>query len=201
MVSTRRQKQALSIVSNPLKIEVILHQVFSFLPGNWLYLGAVCKEWRDVYAGRAVSEVRSFHFFSSRGFNVACGPKTTLYSAAVASPLTVRMAHSCGLAMEDNYHLELRAGLHANIKTLMVLNELGMSLSCALVEAVALSGRLDVLQHLLVEEQCCSMPSRSSYYAARSGKVSMLKWLQAQGVGYSYLTCVGAANAGQLATL
>jgi hypothetical protein len=145
--------------------------------------------------------VRSFHFLNSRDISVACGPKTTLYSAAVASPLTVRMAHSCGLTMDDNYHLELRAGLHANIKTLMALSELGMPLSSALVEAVALSGRLDVLQHLLAKEQCCSMPSRISYYAARSGSISMLKWLQAEGIDFNYRTCEGAANAGQLATL
>eukprot|EP00953_Heterococcus_sp_UTEX-ZZ885_P041015 20945-Heterococcus_DN1.PRE.4 len=149
MVSTRRQKQALSIVSNPLKIEVILHQVFSFLPGNWLYLGAVCKEWRDVYAGREGSEVRSFHFFNSRDINVACGPKMTLYSVAVASPLTVRMAHSCGLAMDDNYHLELRAVTGGSVEVVDWLQqEQRVVIGADFMAAAAGAGQIAMCKHL-----------------------------------------------------
>jgi hypothetical protein len=82
-----------------------------------------------------------------------------------------------------------------------VLRELGMPLSDMVLKAVASSGRLNILQHLLTEQHCPS-PVRLSYYAARSGCIGMLKWLRAQGWGeFSRYTCEGAAAGGQLAAL
>jgi hypothetical protein len=57
MVFTRRQKQAL-VAGNPLRDAGILRNVFSFLPGHWLFLGAVCREWAAVYAALKAQEVR-----------------------------------------------------------------------------------------------------------------------------------------------
>jgi hypothetical protein len=56
--------------------------------------------------------------------------------------------------MLQNVKLELIAGLHANVETLTELRELGMALSETLVKAVALAGRLNILQHLFAEQQC-----------------------------------------------
>jgi hypothetical protein len=53
MVYTRRQKQALVAVCNPLRDAGIKQHIFSFLPGQWLFLGAVCKEWEALYASIA----------------------------------------------------------------------------------------------------------------------------------------------------
>jgi hypothetical protein len=133
---------------------------------------------------------------------VICGAKTTLYSAVVASPTTARLACSCGLDIHHNYKLQVSAGLHADIQTLAALRELGMPLNGIVVEAVAQSGRLSVLQQLLTEEQRGSLRSSDiSYYAARSGSISMLNWLRAEGCEFNHRTCVGAAQGRQLAAL
>jgi hypothetical protein len=198
MVSTRRQKQA---SCHPLKDTGILQHIFTFLPGSWLLLGAVCGEWKDSYAGIENQRVSSFDE-DGRKKLVICGLKTTLYSAAVASPATARLACECGLQIcSERKSLQLMAGLHADLEMLAVLRELGMPLSDTVVNAVALSGRLSILQHL-VEEQQCPIPDAISCYAARSGSVSMLKWLTAESLSeFGCDTCFGAAEGGHLAAL
>jgi hypothetical protein len=97
--------------------------------------------------------------------------------------------------------LQQIAGLFAGKETLHALQELGMPLSNDVVEAVAQSGRLSILQHLLTEQQCPA-PYRLSYYAARSGSISMLNWLRAEGwCAFDHDTCAGAARSGHLAAL
>jgi hypothetical protein len=202
MVSTRQQKQALAAVSNPLRDAGILKRVFTFLPGCWLFLGAVCREWKDVYAG--IEESQQVRCYSLRGRNkfMTCCTKSTCYSAAVSSPAAARLAHESGLQVcTEEESLQLIAGLHADIETLALLRELGMPLSEILVEAVALSGRLSTLQHL-VAEPGCSIPDALSYYAARSGSISMLQWLRAEDLcAFNKQTCAGAARGGHLAAL
>jgi hypothetical protein len=148
MNPTHRQKQAMAAAFNPLSDAGVLRHVFTFLPGCWLFLGAVCNEWRTVCAGMADQQVHDFNLFFNNRY-ATCSSKTTLYSAAVASPATATLAATCGLAVSDNYRLQVIAGLLADMKTLSVLRELGMPVTSDLVEAVARSGRLDVLQHLL----------------------------------------------------
>jgi hypothetical protein len=174
--------------------------VFSFLPGCWLFIGAVCREWRPVYAGIADQDLQCFIYHSkSRRFKT-CGPTTTSYSAAVASPATVRLAASCGLAICKNYELQVAAGLTADTQTLVALLELGMS-SNTLVNAVALSGRLNVLQHLFTEQKRRT-PSLLSECAARSGSINMLNWLRDEKCcTFDKYTCAGAAEGGHLALL
>eukprot|EP00953_Heterococcus_sp_UTEX-ZZ885_P033713 17518-Heterococcus_DN1.PRE.1 len=129
------------------------------------------------------------------------GPKTTLYSVAVSSPATARLACESGLQINADDSLQLIAGLHADLPTLTVLRELGMLLSETLVNAVARSGRLGILQHLLTE-QTCPRPIMLSFNAALSGNISMLNWLKAQGwCEMQYGTCAGAAKGGHLELL
>jgi hypothetical protein len=131
---------------------------------------------------------------------VTCSATSTLYSAAVALPARVRLARRCGLATDDQ-NLQLAAGLHADIPTLLALSELGMPLSDIVVRAAALSGRLNILQHLLTNLQCPKL-STLSYYAASSGSVSMLKWLKTMSwCRFDSHTCAKAASAGHLAAL
>jgi hypothetical protein len=85
---------------------------------------------------------------------LACGPKNTLYSAAVTSPATARLACELGFQISADDSVKVKAGLHADIQTLTVLRELGVLLSDIMVNAVALSGRVDILQHLLSERTC-----------------------------------------------
>jgi hypothetical protein len=126
---------------------------------------------------------------------------TTLFSAAVASPATARMAYDSGLMIGLISNFQFIAGLYADTETLVVLRELGMPLSESLVNATALSGRLHMLQQLLSEQQC-ARPINLSHYAARSGSISMLNWLRTQKwCEFGDHTCNGAASAGHLAVL
>jgi hypothetical protein len=83
MVSTRKQKQVL-LVENPLRDAGILQQVLKFLPGNWLFLGAVCREWRTIYS-RAFAEDQQVRSFSldEDAMLVACGVTTTLCCSCI----------------------------------------------------------------------------------------------------------------------
>jgi hypothetical protein len=200
MVYTRKQKQAVAAASNPLSDAGFLKQVFKYLPGNHLFLAAVCREWQAVYAGMTEQQLcrLSMHFYTQP---VTCNNLSTLYSAAVASPSTARLAVSCGLTMSNNIQLQWSSGLHADIATLTVLQDLGMAFSDYVVNAIALSGRLHILQHFLTELQC-PVPSSISHYAARSGSISMLNWLRAESLcAFKENTCAGAADGGQLAVV
>jgi hypothetical protein len=207
MVSTRRQKQALVEASDPLKDAGILRHVLTFLPGNWLILGAVCRDWQAVYAGIADQQLCGFSvrsILSTRIINrevVMCGTRTTRFSAAVASPAIARLALSCRIMMSDS--LQLAAGLHADTVTLIVLRQLGMPLSVLVITAVAVSGRLHIMQQLLRDPQCPTLqPGTLSHCAARSGSISMLNWLRAEGLcGFIKDTCAGAAEWGHLPAL
>jgi hypothetical protein len=200
MVSTRRQRQAVIEASNPLKDAGILLHVFTFLPGNWLLLGAVCTVWCRGYAAIEDQQVRSCPSCAFKR-HVTCGTKSTLYSAAVASPATARWASSCGLVMSKNWKFRGIAGFYAHAQTLATLFELGMVLTEGVVNAAALSGRLDILQHIITQQQC-PRPGKLSYYAARSGNISMLNWLKAQSLcAFNDDTCAGAAEGGHLAAL
>jgi hypothetical protein len=184
---------------HPLRDAGIMSNVFAFLPGNWLYLGAVCSEWKAVYAGMPDRQVRSIPLYGNNK-TVACGTKATLFSAVIASPATALLASSCGLAISTNDKLQLIAGLHADIETLSFLRELGMPLS-ETVNAAALSGRLSILQQLLSEQQC-PRPTNLSHFAARRGSINMLDWLRTQAWwSFGFYTCAGAASGGHLAVL
>jgi hypothetical protein len=172
-MSTKKQKQAVAAAPCPLRDAGILQHVFAFLPGSWLFLGTVCSEWKAVYAGVGGQEVCSFDEYGKKKL-VNCGLKSTLYSAAVGSPATARLACEGGLQISTTKNsLQLIAGLHADIETLTVLRELGMPLSDTVVNAAALSGRVNVLQYL-VKKQQCPVPEFLSQYAARSGNFSMV---------------------------
>eukprot|EP00953_Heterococcus_sp_UTEX-ZZ885_P009330 5509-Heterococcus_DN1.PRE.2 len=200
MVHTRRQKQALAAVTNPLKDAGILQQVFTYLPGNWLFLGAVCSEWRVVYVGVADQQLRSIKR-NIRGEQklVTCSARTTLFSAAVASSMTAVLTGSCGLPVNDN--LQRIAGWYADIETSIVLRELGMPLSELAVKAAATAERLDILQSWLSEPEC-PKPATLGHNAANGGSISILRWLKAEGwCAFDKYTCASAALGGHLAAL
>jgi hypothetical protein len=48
--SMSKQKHAAVAEIDPLRDAGILQHIFEFLPGCWLFLGAVCREWEAVYA-------------------------------------------------------------------------------------------------------------------------------------------------------
>jgi hypothetical protein len=106
------------------------------LPGNYLFLSAVCSEWRAVYAGIADQQLRNFGL-SGNPKLVTCGARTTLFGAAVASPATARLACEFGV-LPTNVRMQVIAGGHADIQILAALRELGIPLSEIVVKAAAL---------------------------------------------------------------
>jgi hypothetical protein len=81
-------------LTNPLMDAGILQQVIKFLPGSYLFLSAVCREWKAVYIGIGEWQVHNFglHFayHRFRPIRVRCGATATLCSAAVSSPATAK---------------------------------------------------------------------------------------------------------------
>jgi spore germination protein YaaH len=83
VVSTRKQKQALIAADDPLKDAGIL-KVFGFLPGHYLFVGAVCKEWQGLYVGTADRQFKAQSVWDTLT-SKTCEFKTTLCSAAVVT--------------------------------------------------------------------------------------------------------------------
>jgi hypothetical protein len=92
--SSKQDKPA--AIADPLRDACILKQGFTFLPGHYLFLGAVCREWEIVYASMAEQQLRSCDLVYIKKI-VTCEIKESLFSAAVASPATARLVYDCGL--------------------------------------------------------------------------------------------------------
>jgi hypothetical protein len=102
------EEQAVDAVSDLLRDAGTMSNVLAFLPGYWLILGAVCSEWKAIYAGMPDQQVRSIDSHGNSKL-VTYGSKATLYSAAVASPATARLACDFELAINKNGKLQLIA--------------------------------------------------------------------------------------------
>jgi hypothetical protein len=142
----------------------------------------------------------------------ACTPDVPLLPLVLKLLCTVLQLHrllqldrhaKCRLAaaIRKDAKLQHIAGLFADMETLLALRELGMPLSDDVVRAVAQSGRLDILQHLIREQQCPT-PQALSHWAAHSGNIDMLEWLRAEGLcEFDHNMCAGAAEGRHLAVL
>jgi hypothetical protein len=86
------EQSAAAAVHHSIRDVNILKQVFTFLPGNWLLLGAVCKEWEAIYARLGDQLVHCVRVDADAQCWRTCRSKTTSYSAAVASPATAKLA-------------------------------------------------------------------------------------------------------------
>jgi hypothetical protein len=143
-------------ISTILSDASILERVFSFLPGHWLYLGAVCRAWMQSYKDLPLREI----------VTVDCCEdwSTTLMESAFQSPSRLRLAVACDLQLsgpdEDDTWLppsavlQYIAGLHADEAVLSLAKELGMPLSGKTVKGAAASGRVSVLEYLIQQQRC-----------------------------------------------
>eukprot|EP00953_Heterococcus_sp_UTEX-ZZ885_P016787 9417-Heterococcus_DN1.PRE.1 len=174
MASTSREEEALAALSNPLRYDGILQQVFAFIPGNWLFLSAVCSEWRAIYANIGEQQVtRRLHFLHLINEQL-CGPVPDELDSFVA-----------------------RSG---SINMLKWLKAQKLSTLCWYAcEGAAEGGQLAVLQYLRSEEYDWS-GSSVMCRAARSGSIAMVEWLQQyEGVEIDPRAMAAAASEGQTA--
>jgi hypothetical protein len=69
----------------------ILERVFSFLPGHWLYLGAICRAWMQSYKDLPSREIVTVDCCEDVK-RAACDWSTTLMESAFQSPSRLRLA-------------------------------------------------------------------------------------------------------------
>jgi hypothetical protein len=188
----------------------ILQQVFSFLPGDWLYLGGVCHAWMQSYkhmpdsscALLIINNAMSTCDMASSIKTVTCDSCTTLIRAAFQSCSRLKMAAACGLQLRrlsDDVHyyykLQYIAGLVAGQATLTVAEELGVKPGCHTVLGAADAGH-DSILNSLVQVRECTLPLHVGDHAASTGNIDMLKCLKHNGCTFTRALCSKAAHAG-----
>jgi hypothetical protein len=153
----------------------LLRSIFAFVPGSWLYAGAVSSAWKQAY-----EQVPQLPLTRASGARpgILCCSRTTYMAAAFASEAALRLAVECGLDLQGHSQLLQRlAGRHADLITLQLAAELGLPWTAAVSRGAASACDLPKLQWLY-EQQC----PRSSWTvitcAAASGCLDTLLWLQ-----------------------
>jgi hypothetical protein len=172
----------------------LLQQVLSFVGrGQWFFVAAVNSDWYQAYS-RVLDGIRSTQPSPDQQSTV----REIFHSAVFASRL--RLAHACGLQLDSkDWRLRRNAGLFAEIPTLAAAQQLGLSLTDAVVRSAAETSLAKL--HWLHTEQNCSLPDDISVHAAKSGSIDMLKWLQQRGCAFDARSCEQAAQAGHLHVL
>jgi hypothetical protein len=171
---------------------ILLHVLTKLGPGHHLFISAVSKAWQESYERVGSVQIAELTYKSYDEADLcAVNPGTTFYSAAFATPASLKLAHECGLTF-DNKRIQRVAGKVAEIPTLKAALELGLALTDeVLMGAAECSSPLKL--EWLHAEQACLLPPRVSNYAARSGSTDVLRWLKERGVAFTAETCEGAA--------
>jgi hypothetical protein len=174
----------------------VLQNVLSFVGrGHWCFVAAVNSDWCRAY-GQLLDDIRS----AQPGADQQSSVRETFHSAVFASPSRLRLAQACGLQLDaKDWRLRRSAGLLADIATLAAAQQLGLSLTDAVVRSAAETSLSKL--HWLHTEQHCSLPDDISVHAAKSGSIEMLKWLQQRGCALDARSCEQAAKAGHLHVL
>jgi hypothetical protein len=178
MMASEAQKRTAAARTNPLDEAGILQRVLSCVPGQWLFLAAVCTAWRDMYSQMAAMQMQK-RFLSNMGeiktADVNCAPDTTLYSSVFGSPSRVNYAHAIGVNC-STLRYQFAAGRHATVASLITAREVGMGYSLAVVKGVADSNTLPVMEFL--HAQGCPWNEAVPSIAAERGDLEMLRWLR-----------------------
>jgi hypothetical protein len=135
-----------------------------------------------------------------------CDWHTTPLCAVFQSPSRLKLAVEHGFNLQpnehNNYDFHRTAGFYADVQTLSLAAELGMTFNLDTIKAAAASGHVDAFNYVLKGQQS-ALTSRSCVecQAIRSGNIDMLKCLTQNGFVFSRDSCGLAATAGQLPAL
>jgi hypothetical protein len=187
MSSTKRVAAG---VASPLEDASILLRVLNNLgPGHHLFSSAVSRAWRQSYAKVNSAQMVKLTQYYDYETDLLTTSKTTLYSAAFASPGRIALAYTYGLQF-GNAQLQRIAGRTADVATLQVARRLGL-----LITAEVLIGAAESVPKLqwLHTEQGSPLPEDIVNYAARWGSIEALTWLQQHGCAFTTETCESAA--------
>eukprot|EP00953_Heterococcus_sp_UTEX-ZZ885_P009813 5748-Heterococcus_DN1.PRE.3 len=114
--------------------------------------------------------------------SIDCLPQMTLLQAVFASLSELRVAHAAGLPLEDsNARLQRAAGFFAKQNTLLVAYELGLQYTGSVVNGIAASGCLHKMAYVCTHFSR-QILDKAAWYAASSGSIDMLKFLQQEGI-------------------
>jgi hypothetical protein len=175
---------------NPFLEDQILQTVFAFVgPGHWRFVAPVCSLWKSLYSRVASQEVPA-HALHSRKHSITCLPQHTLFSSAFASGSRLKLVHAGAAHPSEAW--QYAAGRYADIKTLCTARELGIRFDRAAMKGAAAVGAVATVQWLHTQGNC-PLGDYISEYAAQSGSVPLLSWLQQQGVACTAQACYHAA--------
>jgi hypothetical protein len=180
---------------------VLCEAIFSFVgPGHRLYCALVSTMWLELYERVPSRELITVNA-DGRQRKTRVTASMTLGSAVFASVSRLRLAHECGLELENPsyYTLPVAAGRWASIETLRAAHALGLAWSQMLLQGVALSGDVSKLQYLHTQQKC-DIPPDICQQASRSGSIGMVKYLvELHGrAAYDVNTLRAAAEAGHV---
>eukprot|EP00953_Heterococcus_sp_UTEX-ZZ885_P017440 9761-Heterococcus_DN1.PRE.3 len=151
-------KRVVAEAMHPLSDAGTLRHILEFLVGDWLFLDPVSKLFNEVYLRLDSFKVTPMGLNYCQGHSsIKCDAKTTLAAAVFASPARLQTAVESGLDLIDNGWLNLTAGHCADIDTLEAAKTRGLTLD---------------------EELMKGLTDHVSYWAARSGSINLLRWLQ-----------------------
>jgi hypothetical protein len=185
--------------SSILSDATFLQQIFRFLPGNWLFLGGVCRAWMLSYRQMPPYDVWARPPLRRTITEVTLEWPVTLMTAACESRARFRWTFQSGLDVTGD-SITYIAGLCADVSTLLLAAQAGMSLT-ETIEGAVCSGRVTVVDFLLQQQHRKLRDVDALGYAAQCGNIDILKCLEKHGYKLTTSSCSKAASAGQLAAL
>eukprot|EP00953_Heterococcus_sp_UTEX-ZZ885_P018305 10224-Heterococcus_DN1.PRE.2 len=192
----RAAANACSALGNTGLLQIVLSYVG---PGHYIFLAAVCSEWKELYENLAAVNVFAFTASGER-LRQKCEPRTTLGSAVFQSSRRVRMAHQHGLRFDASPPMHHVAGKVADRHVLATAHELGMPYSRAVLLGASERGSVVTLRWLHFD-QSCALPHNITVFAARGGGVRVMQWLSERGCTLNTKTLFNAAKYRRLRVL
>jgi hypothetical protein len=189
---------------DPLSDAGILQQVLGYVSARcYLYTGTVSSLWKQSYETVALAEEKrvseSAPWRRRTGIDV---PRKTNYSAAFQSVAMLTWAYTSGLQLRgDSQTLQRAAGRHASLLVLAVLHELGLAFDLHTLDGAVASEREDIVGCLHTQHKC-PFAWYIGLAPARSGNISMLRFLRQRGYEFGHFAmCSDAAQGGHFEAL
>jgi hypothetical protein len=182
--STMQSKRQASSNSSPLDDSSLLFQILCYVgAGQHLFVSPVSKLWHEINAAVPDLEMTSLVFdpVIDPVRKLWCTSQTTLYSAVCESASRVRLADACFTIKDAS--LARIAGTVGDVATLQVALELGLA-GEELFRGAAYAGSVTMLTFLATTWQLFKqggLPNDLSAYAASSGSVEALQWMEKWG--------------------
>jgi hypothetical protein len=171
MIYAQAPKRSAAGSSSPLLDPRVVQKVLSYVgPGHSLFVEAVSKLWKELYA----LETQQLIVNHEDDRSMASFAQITLYSSVFTSPSRVKHAHKSELDCTLEAY-QRAAGKHADIAAFTTAHELGMQITGATMTAAAgCNNQVAVVQYLY--RQGCPWPWRLLETAVSTGYLELVRW-------------------------